>query len=83
MKIEQSVIKRISSQVYQRFPEMDGSKPIIQLQRGIQAKSVAQEPTLVIMYQTNARNPKGINIPRRVRVVADQTGNILRISTSH
>lgn len=83
MKIEQKVIRKISSQVYQRFPELDGSKPIIQLQSGIQAKTVVNDSTYVIMYQTNTRSTKGITIPRRVRVVADESGNILRMSTSH
>jgi len=82
MILDQESIKMITKQIYRRFPEVDGSQPVVQQQSIMQAKTVSMEPTFVITYQGIAHAPSGKSIPRRVRVVADQSGKILRISTS-
>jgi hypothetical protein len=82
MTLDQDSIKTISKQIYRRFPEMDGCKPIVQEQSTPRPKSFISEPTFVITYQKIARSQMGKTIPRRVRVVADLSGKILRVSTS-
>ncbi len=75
--IDSNAIKDINRQVYKRFPEMEGSKPVVQ-----NASDKSADSSYIITYQTTVRNAKGNSIPRHVRVIADQKGRIIRMTTS-
>jgi hypothetical protein len=82
MMMDKKIINKISKTVYQQFPEMQGSQPRVRSNYGPQAKSIKTKPTVLLTYRTMAKNPNGQKIPRQVRVVANEKGKILRISTS-
>lgn len=75
-------INEITKHVYKRFPEMQGSRPVVQVQNGTPARMPVKEPNFVITYHATARSAKGNAIQRHVRVVTDARGKIIRMTTS-
>jgi hypothetical protein len=75
-------IQSISKQVYKRFPDLEGNRPKVQLQTGPHAKSLPSGPNYLLTYKGKAHSPDGKTISRFVRVIADATGKILKITTS-
>lgn len=75
--MDKEAVLKISKRVYNRFPEMKGRKPKIK-----QSKSAAANQNYILTYNTTAKGPGGRSIPRYVRVVANDKGKIIRISTS-
>jgi hypothetical protein len=75
--MNKEVVKKISKHVYSRFPEMKGSKPKIK-----QSKIAARDQNYIFTYNTTAQGPGSRTLPRFVRVVVDQRGKIIRMSTS-
>ena len=81
--MDTKLLNSISSQVYRRFPEVEGSHPKVQTQAAPQAvKSASASPNYLIIYQGSAAGPNGKSISRIVRVVANAQGKILKITTS-
>lgn len=80
--MDAKLLNSISSQVYRRFPEVKGSNPKVQLQASPQAKSSKVSSTYLITYRGSATAPNGKSIPRIVRVVANEQGKILKMTTS-
>jgi len=76
--MKRSLIAKLNRQVTEKFPEMKGVNPTVR--RGPQPKGGDQRYTLT--YKGQADLPGGRKISRIVRVVADEEGRILRISTS-
>jgi hypothetical protein len=75
-------LKSISSQVYLRFPEVQGSQPKVQTQAVPQTKPAPVSTTYLIIYRGSAKTQDGKLISRTVRVVANAQGKILKITTS-
>jgi hypothetical protein len=75
--MDQDAKKRIARQVSRSFPEMDGVRPSVRQQGG---KNGHQQYLLI--FKGKADLPGGKQMSRIVRVVADQSGNIIRMSTS-
>jgi LmbE family N-acetylglucosaminyl deacetylase len=75
-------VNEITKHVYKRFPEMQGSRPVVQVQNGTPARTTTKEPNFVITYHATARSAKGNAIQRHVRVVTDYRGKIIRMTTS-
>jgi hypothetical protein len=73
-------IKSISSRISRQFPEVAGSKPKIKTQNHKGAKSGLQ--TYLLTFQGKAKTADGKSINRIVRVIADETGKIIKITTS-
>ena len=65
-------ISLINQEVYRRFPELKGSKPKIQKMDG--------NTLLVYKTQVHLSDQKTIN--RSVRVVVNERGEIIKLSTS-
>jgi hypothetical protein len=80
--MDAKTLKSISSQVYRRFPEVEGSQPKVQTQAVPQAKSAHVTTTYLIIYRGSAKTQDGKLISRTVRVVANTQGKILKITTS-
>jgi len=74
-------IESISRQVYQKFPELKGTRPAVQGQAGAKAPGTGLGQ-FVLIFRGEGRGPGGQAIPRIVRVVADERGKVLKISTS-
>ena len=69
-------IDSISRKVGKRFPETQGKTP-----RVTQQKSAGQS-NFLLTYNGTSNGPGGRSMKRTVRVVANEKGKILKISTS-
>jgi hypothetical protein len=81
--MDPSIIKNISSQIYRQFPEMDGVQPKARLQPA--PESNGDRPrmqTYLITFNTQVRLETGKSMPRWVRVVVNEKGKVLKITTS-
>jgi hypothetical protein len=78
-------LKAVIAQVQQRFPEFAGCQPKVRLQEAPQPKSASSRPTYLLTFQrtTNLHTITGSKaLLRWVRVVVDEDGKILKITTS-
>lgn len=73
-------IKTISSKISRQFPEVAGSQPKVQRQTSKSSKSSSL--TYLLTYRGKAITADGKSINRIVRVTADESGKIIKISTS-
>jgi hypothetical protein len=81
MGLSPSQIDVIARQVYRQFPEIRAARPVVQNQSG--AKTAGGQPgRFVLTFKTSGQGPGGQRIIRIVRVVADERGKVLKISTS-
>lgn len=71
MPIDNSAVEKINQRVYRDYPEMRGTRP-----------SVTQgDNRCTLVYKARVSTPAG-PMARVVRVVADEGGRVVRISTS-
>ena len=75
--MKKSTIDRLSKQVAKKFPEMDGVRPVVREQK---APSSGDEQYLLTYKGFNSL-PNGKKMKRIVRVVADERGQVLKMST--
>lgn len=81
MALSSAQLETITKQVYQKFPELKGSSPVIQSRPAPGAKSPgAGEHYLVTFKGGQTVGQK--TIFRVVRVTADARGRVVKISTS-
>ena len=72
------LLDQISRKVYAQFPELNGKRPKV-----AQSKTVAsQDGNFVLTYSGVSKGIGGKSIPRHVRVVVNEAGKILKMSTS-
>ena len=76
--MDPKVVEKISKKVYSQFPDMKGKKPKIAHSKTVSSSSA----NYVLTYNTMAKDIRGNKIPRHVRVVANDKGKIIKISTS-
>jgi hypothetical protein len=82
--MDPKTIQKISSQVYQQFPEIAGVRPKVR-QRPSAGKNASKNggsETYLLTFQGKADIGPGKSLPRLVRVVANIQGKIIKISTS-
>lgn len=76
--MNQETVGKITRTVVGQFPEMDGVKPAIRRQA-----PPGDSPALFLLtFKAAASLPNGKSLQRVVRVVADDEGRVIRISTS-
>jgi hypothetical protein len=81
--MDQKTVQRVSSQVYRQFPEMAGVKPKLRPRpEGKTASNRGSKPTYLLTYNVSVTVAGGQSMPRWVRVVADNYGKIIKITTS-
>lgn len=71
--MEAKLLKSISEQIYKRFPEVKGSQPKVHPHQGDQ---------ILLIFQGKGIAADGRTIVRTVRVVASQSGKIIKTTTS-
>ena len=74
--MKRETVTRIARQVVRTFPEMDGVTPTVRAQEG------GRTDVFLLTFKGRAALPGGKTLSRIVRVVADDAGRIIRISTS-
>ena len=81
MSLSSAQIDAIARQVYRQFPEVRDARPQVQNQPG--AKNLgAGGDRFLLTFKGKGQGPGGHSIVRIVRVVADERGKVLKISTS-
>ena len=70
------ILSKICSQVYAKFPEVNGVKPKIQNQ------SAAGAGNHLVIFTGSAKAANGKVLSRVVRVVVSESGKILKMTTS-
>ena len=78
--MDDKTVSHISKQVPRQFPEVAGAAPSIKAQGT--AKGAGHSATYLLTFKGRVTQPGGFAINRAVRVVADDSGQILKITTS-
>lgn len=73
------VVNSITQQIHHQFPEVAGQKPSVRTQVG--AKGNGSSATYLLTFRGHSSGP-GRQLARTVRVVADERGTILKVTTS-
>lgn len=71
--MERSVLDKVCRQVYRRFPNLKDKKPKVTSQGN---------DRYLLLFSNSGKTPDGKTIKQTVRVVTDNTGRILKTSTS-
>jgi hypothetical protein len=79
MSLSSTQIENIARQVYGQFPEVRGTRPAVQAQG---AKTPNGEQRYVLTFKGSGQGPAGRTIQRIIRVVADERGKVVKISSS-
>ena len=82
MALSSSQIDSISRQIYRQFPEIRDARPMIQNQAGAKAVGLGGAEQYLLTFRGSGHGPGGRTINRIVRVVADDRGKVLKVSTS-
>lgn len=80
--MDSKTISRIAKNVERSFPGVHWKTPRVQHNPTPQAKNRSASNTYLLIFSGSAEQGDGRHIPRQVRVVADDKGQILRMSTS-
>ena len=73
--MKKEAVEKIKRTVVSQFPELDGVRPAVKSEKG-------GEPRYVVTFQGTAELPNGKTMKRIVRVVANEKGEVIRMSTS-
>lgn len=71
--IDSKIFEAVNKIIYQKFPNFDGIDPVISIQENGQ---------LLFIYNTQATTADAHIIPLSLRVLADDAGAIIKISSS-
>lgn len=77
--MNREIVQKISREIYRRFPEFSGVNPRVKKQQATKASGFS---TYLLTFNTRVSLPDKKTMTRWVRVVADETGKILKTSTS-
>ncbi|MBN2257621.1 MAG: hypothetical protein JW704_07330 [Anaerolineaceae bacterium] len=72
-----NIMDTICSQVYSQFPDLKGVKPQMQKMSGPGTGNI------LLIFKGSSRTASGKSLPRVVRVVASETGKVIKMTTSH
>jgi hypothetical protein len=78
--MDSKTISGIKQQIFRQFPEVSGDEPSVKAQAG--AKTPGSLPTYLITFKGRVSQPSGAIFNRTVRVVANEAGQILKVTTS-
>jgi hypothetical protein len=76
--MKKEILQKVSQNIYRRFPELKGRKPRVQRQPN--RNTGASNYMLIFRGQVNTADNR--ILPRWVRVLVNERGKILRITTS-
>jgi len=84
MGLSTTQIEAIAQQVYRQFPEVKGIQPAVQNQPAAKTSKAPgpQAGHFLLTFKGKGQGPGGQSIVRIIRVVADERGKVLKISTS-
>lgn len=74
--MDADILSKICSQVYSKFPEVNGVRP------KVQSQAASGETKYLLIFTGSAKSTSGKVLSRVVRVVATETGKIVKTTTS-
>lgn len=83
--MDKKTLNSVVMQIHRRFPEVDGCQPKVRPRQSAQPKSRSADPTYLLTFHSKgkAQTSSGKKvIPRYVRVVVNEKGKILKVTTS-
>jgi hypothetical protein len=84
--MDQKLLQTVSQEVYRRFPELIGRRPRVQAIRPGQNRSngdsFPEDAKHLLVFSARATTSTGKQMPYIVRVVVNEQGKILKISSS-
>lgn len=82
MGLSSAQIESISRQVYRQFPEVKDARPAVANQATSKDAGTTAARRYLLTFKGRGSGPGGQSIMRIVRVVADDRGKVLKMSTS-
>jgi hypothetical protein len=83
--MDPKLLQTLSQEIYHRFPELSGRRPRVQAVKPVQNRSTGPTPKdakYLLVYSGRAATSTGKLMPFIVRVVVNEKGKILKISSS-
>lgn len=83
--MDPTLLKQVLARVYKRYPEFAGLKPKVRIQAHPQGRPASDTPSYLLTFKgtVSAKSATGPKmLPRYLRIVVDQQGNIIKASTS-
>lgn len=80
--MDKESIDRISKKIYQKFPAVKGIAPKVQVRQDNESKSSNPGSTYTLSYHTKVTTSNNKKMPYWVRVVVDESGKIIKTTTS-
>jgi hypothetical protein len=85
--LDPKILKKVSDRVYKHFPEVSGVKPNVRKQTSGQkskqsGRSAKDIYNFLLIFRGKVDLGKGKKMDRRVRVVVDNRGKIIKMTTS-
>lgn len=83
--MDKKTLNSVVTHIHRRFPEVEGCQPKVRQRQSATPKSRSADPTYLLTFHSNAKTqtPSGKKvIPRYVRVVVNEKGKILKVTTS-
>jgi hypothetical protein len=83
--MDAGVLKSVVTQIHKKYPEFAGCQPTVREQNAPQAKSASAAPTYLLTFQSAGRvqsSQVSKIVPRSMRVVVNDRGKILKVTTS-
>jgi hypothetical protein len=83
--MDKQTLKSVVTQIHHRFPEVDGCQPKVRSRKSAQPKTTTAKPTYLLTFHSKGKavtSSGNKTIPRYVRVVVNEKGKILKITTS-
>ena len=76
--MDREAIDKVNRHVSKQFPEMRSTRPTVR----VESSSRNGKQKFALTYKGKADLPNGRTISRVVRVVADENGKVIKMSTS-
>jgi len=80
------LLQTVSQEIYRRFPELNGRRPRVQAIRSGQGRSnvgsIPADAKHLLVFSGRAATSTGKHMPFIIRVVVNEQGKILKISSS-
>ncbi len=71
--MDEFTLERLCQQVYRQFPVVTGKRPIVSKQGG---------DRYLLVFSTTGKTPDGQSFQQNIRVVANQSGQIIKSTMS-
>jgi len=76
--LDPNMLKKISQEIYHRFPQVAGVKPDVKKQ----SSSEKNGNTYLLIYTDKGKKSSDVPITTYIRVVVNESGKIIKLSTS-